>query len=817
MFSYSNINKTAIIYKDEFVSYEMLAAKIIFLTKLINIKEQRIIIIMENRPEFVMALYAIWQNNSIAVPVDFMSTPDEIEHIIQDVTPALVIHSNKVLKNLEKTESFQNLKSINIDEITIEAKKTTEKVQISKNEEDTAVIIYTSGTTGKAKGVMLSFRNIRTGLDAVSKHVPIFVHDDRVLAVLPAHHVLPLMGTLVMPLSIGATVVFSSSLAGVDILNAMKRHKTTIMVGVPRLYFTLVKSIKDKIKKSFLAYSLYNFAKLIPFIRIRRLLFAPIHNKMGGSFRFFVCGGAKLEAQIFKDLTLFGFNVLEGFGMTEASPMITFPRPNEIKIGSVGRAVPNTEVKLDNGEIVARGPHIMKGYYNNPEETNKTLRDGWLYTGDLGVFDSKNRLYITGRKKELIILPNGKNINPVEIEHKLMEQLSEKIKEVAVFLENDYLYAIVVPLANSFSEDDLRKEIGIFNETVSPSKKIKRFSLVLQDLPRTRIGKIKRFLLPELVITNNFRAKSFDEPDFTEYILLKKYLKEMTGTDIAPTSHLELDLGMDSLDKVSLIVYIQSTFGLRIEEEKMDSLMIVLDLAEYVRTNKTDTREEISNINWNKILNDNYDLDINLPKSWFTQRMIKFFSKILLKIYFKIKVTGINNITTSPFIIASNHQSFIDGLFVAAFLNNIILKKTYFYAKAKHVKNPFLKFLANTNNVVVINKKKNVQTSLQSLSKVLKEGKNLIIFPEGTRTKDGNVGNFKKTFAILSKELNVPIIPVAIHGAYDALPKGKVIPRFRKKIEIDFLEPLYPKDQSYDDITKSIKNRIVSSLESKGE
>ena len=207
-------------------------------------------------------------------------------------------------------------------------------------------------------------------------------------------------------------------------------------------------------------------------------------------------------------------------------------------------------------------------------------------------------------------------------------------------------------------------------------------------------------------------------------------------------------------------------------------------------------------------------LDLELPKSWFTHNIMKNAAKVFLKLYFRLKGEGLENIPDGPFILAPNHQSFFDGLFVAVFLKNKLMKQTYFYAKEKHVKNKLLKFVAAKSNVIVMDLT-DLKTSLQKMAEVLKRGRNVIIFPEGTRTQNGEIGDFKKTFAILSRELNVPIVPVAISGAYDALPRGTVFPKPWKKINVKFLKPILPENHSYDSLKEIVQSKVSEQLKKK--
>jgi len=210
--------------------------------------------------------------------------------------------------------------------------------------------------------------------------------------------------------------------------------------------------------------------------------------------------------------------------------------------------------------------------------------------------------------------------------------------------------------------------------------------------------------------------------------------------------------------------------------------------------------------NWSEILKEK--IHLKLPKTWPTQTFLIKSFKNIFKVYFRFKGEGLENIPEGPAIIAPNHQSYIDGLFVTAFLKRSVIKQTYFYAKRKHVKNRFLNFMANKNNVIIMDLNQDLKESIQKMAEVLKQGKKIIIFPEGTRSRNGELGDFKKTFAILSKELNVPVVPVAISGAYDALPSGSRFPRPFTKIRVNFLEPVYPEGLTFEKITEKVKNLI---------
>lgn len=810
----NDFKKTALILNDQKIEYAELINKVnSFSTLLPQIKLNKVAIFSENRFEWVYTFYAIWLNKAVAVPIDYMSSAEDVSFILNDCKPEIIFYSNGTKEVCEKalTQLNHKIEKINLDEIQIiDADNNSTFLDPDPNE--TAVIIYTSGTTGSPKGVMLSYDNLLVNIEAVTTDVEIYKKEDKVMVLLPLHHIFPLMGTMIIPLSVGGTIVFSPSMASEDIM-ATLQHGVTIIIGVPRLYNLIRKGIKDKINKSGIAKLLFKIAQRKNSISFSRKIFGSVQRKFGGHIKYLVSGGAALDKEVAQDYLTLGFEILEGFGMTECAPMITFTRPGRVLPGSAGEPLKTNEVKVIDGEIVNRGRNVMQGYYNRPEETAAIIKDGWLYTGDLGYLEN-NRIFITGRKKEIIVLSNGKNINPEEIENKILS-MNDVITEIGVFEKSDLLHAVIYPDYQKAKQQGIEnveemlkwQVIDKYNQSVTPYKKIMKFSLVKEPLPRTRLLKLKRFLLPQLEMISKEKIEEIIEPDFQEYTLLKEFLQQQKETTVRPSDHLEIDLALDSLDKINLGVYLETNFGIKLTETELVAFPNIVKLAENVRDKKT--KLSVEAIDWGKIFKQ--QLDLELPESWFTHNLMKNFAKVFLKLYFRLKGEGLENIPEAPFIIAPNHQSFFDGLFVAVFLKNKLMKQTYFYAKEKHIKNKIVKFIAAKNNVIVMDLS-DLKTSLQKMAEVLKRGKNIIIFPEGTRTQSGKIGDFKKTFAILSRELNVPIVPVAINGAYDALPRGTHFPKPWTKINIKFLEPVLPENHSYDSLKDIVQSKVSEQL-----
>ncbi|MDY0017841.1 MAG: AMP-binding protein [Candidatus Delongbacteria bacterium] len=812
------LDKTAIFSGDDKISYKELFEKINSFAELYKGKKYSMTAMYsENRPEWMYAFFSGWKNKCAVVTVDHSASTDDVSYILNDSKPGLIFYSNSTKKNFElvKEKIEYDIDAINLDEIRLKKVGGELRLAADSDLDKTAVIIYTSGTTGSPKGVMLSFRNLIANVDGVSKNVPIFTHRKQTLILLPLHHIFPLAGTMLAPLASGGSIAMAPSMNSDDVKKALKDNQVNIMVGVPRFYELLYRGIKTKIDSSLIPRLLYRLVKKTGSRKLGKKIFKKVHQGLGGYLETMVSGGAALNPEVGGFFNSLGFDMLEGFGMTEAAPMITFTRPGNIVIGSPGQALPGVEIKIVDGEVTAKGPNIMKGYYNRPEETAEILKDGWLFTGDLGTLDDKGFLRITGRRKEIIVLSNGKNINPVELEIKL-EKFKPFVKEAAVLMHNDRLHAIIVPDSGAFTvkgikdiSDYVRTEIlPVFNKDQSSYKKITQFTIMNDDIPRTRLSKIQRFKLSELIGNSAAEKKNVIHPDFEEYKAVKEFLEKQHGVNVYPDHNIEYDLGLDSLGKIGFLSFIEQKFGVRIDEDKLPHFKSVKEIAEHIKKTKLWNKEDF--INWTSALKEK--VHVKLPKSWFTQNLFRSIFKRLLKIYFKFTVKGGEILPEAPFIIAPNHQSFIDGLFVASGIKRSVMKNTYFYAKKKHVNNGFLRFLAKKNNVIVMDIDKDVRGSIQKMAEVLKSGKNMIIFPEGTRSKDGQLGDFRQTFAILSKELSVPVVPVVINGAHKALPSGSFFPKLFAKISVEFLDPVKPEGMTAEEITDKVKGIIRDNL-----
>lgn len=813
--------KNAIVFRNNTYTYnKLLQYSQCYSEKFKNYNPQRILIFGDNCPEWIFAFYGILRCNAIAIPVDSQSTANEVAYVIKDCKPDIIfITENKqnviqsALEMLSYDIPILNAQNIGINDISNAPIEDFDIPDLDK----TALIIYTSGTTGLQKGVMLSYKNVMFNINAVSKDVPIFNENRNVMILLPLHHAFPLIGSLMAPIFVGTTTYIADGLNAESILSVLNQGKIAIIIGVPRLYDLLAKGVMTKINAGKITKIIYKIADKLQIETLSKLIFSTVHKKFGGHLKYLVSGGAALPVETAKIYKTLGFYVLDGYGMTETSPMISFTRPGAWKIGYAGIPLSGIEVQSIDGEICVRGDNVMQGYYNHPEETAKVIIDGWLHTGDIGEI-TEYGIKLTGRIKEILISSNGKNIIPGELENLILKSTSY-IKEVGIFMHENVLQALVLPemteIRQSKNQDiyELIKEAVMkFNTTVSTYKRIKRFHIISEELPKNRLGKIQRFKLSEM-ISERKQVEEDTNQHSEQYKLLKSFLEKETGYNVGENDHFEIDLAMDSLSRVAMMSYIEISFGVTLNESQLEELNTLKTLSAYIESQSNNISNK-ENMSWKEILSAKIP-NFKLPRSGALQDILTAFYNIGFSLLYRYNSKGIHNIPNQPCIFVANHQSMLNAPLILSRMRKSLYSKTYFFAKRKHFSSKIMESLASKNNVILMDINNNLREALQKLSYVLQNGKNIVIFPEGTRSKTGTMSEFKEMFAILSKELNVPIVPVVIKGTGNAVYSKIKLPRYMAPISVEFLKPYSPREnESFNDLKTRVKNLIANKLSS---
>ena len=505
-----------------------------------GLRGKRIAVIGENRYEWELAYLSVACGTGVVVPLDKALPENEIESLIIRSEVEAIFYSNKYDETMAKIQKQGNTKlkyfismdlekndfnKYSLKEITKKGRElldngNEEFLNTKINNDEMTIMLFTSGTTNQSKAVMLSQKNICTNVRDI-RNVFELDETDRFLSFLPLHHTFECTVGFLYPLSIGGSIIFSKGVR--HIADELKNFKITAMICVPvvfeKMYDKLMKTIEEKGKMPTVKKGIKISNCLLKVgIDIRKKLFKEIHENLGGCLRIMVAGGAALSPEKEKGFWDLGFNLLQGYGLTETSPVIAAELTKQKRLGSIGKKFPSVEVKIDNkdqegvGELLAKGDSVMLGYYNN-EEANKEVftEDGWFRTGDLARIDKNGYIYISGRKKFVIVLKNGKNVYPEEIES-LIEK-SELVKECMVFgmpaKDGDVTLSVEV----CYDKDYIKKQFGEINEEEIKEKIWAWVKEVNQTMPKYKY--VKKLILTdeELVKTTTLKVKRNIEMD----------------------------------------------------------------------------------------------------------------------------------------------------------------------------------------------------------------------------------------------------------------------------------------------------------------
>ena len=499
----------------------------------LGLKGKTVGIIGENRYEWVISHFATSFGTGIVAPLDKDLPVDELKNLISRAHISAIVYSGKVenhvMKAIEEQNGIEFIISMDAEksdderlswkELMVSGRKSLAKGDRTFTDAEIdpdvmAILLFTSGTTGLAKGVMLSHRNIVSNAMNMSEYVNLDKNAIS-LSILPIHHTYEFTVNHQTVLFQGQTVAICEGLK--HIVQDMKESRATLLLGVPLVFEMMHKRIWKQAEKTGKAAKLKKGIALAKHlgkfnIKAMRKLFKDVHNALGGNAQIFISGAAAIDPGIIDDFNSMGINMFQGYGMTECSPLIAVPRDRYHKPASVGVAPPNCEIFISNpdengiGEVVTRSESVMLGYFEDEEATASVLKDGWLYTGDYGYMDDEGFLYLTGRKKNVIVTKNGKNVFPEEVEYYLMR--SPYIAEVIVTGEEPdegdlIVMAHIVPdmeeieekFGNLSSEEMqklFKKIIRDTNDMMSSYKRVKKFVIRKEEFEKTSTRKIKR-------------------------------------------------------------------------------------------------------------------------------------------------------------------------------------------------------------------------------------------------------------------------------------------------------------------------------------
>ena len=742
--------------------------------------------------------------------------------------------------------------------------------------EDLAVLMYTSGTTGAPKAVPLTHGNIYAESDKVQEVMRIS-DQEVVLSLLPLFHAYSQIVNLWLATIVGARVVYLTELSSASIERGLKESGATALVGVPRLWYLFHKKIFDAVHgrpasmRILFRFMLALNGLLRDWLGLNagRFFFKPIHRSFGGKLRLAVSGGASFDEEVARDFHRLGFTILQGYGLTETSGAATVTRFEDNRIGSVGTPLNGVEVRIDEpdadgiGEVLIRGPVVMSGYYQSPEANREAFTtEGFFRSGDLGRFDKGGHLYIVGRKKDVIKLPSGKNVYPEDVEAHY--EHSPFVSEVCVlgvrdeasqFRGAEKLCGVVVPNFEYLKTQHIGNarewvvwELENLGRELPEYQRVHDFVLRAEPLPRTTTRKIKRFELgsqlealreqagngrgSKAVLSQTDQALMESPAGRATVAALKQLVRDLK--EIQPRMNLEIDLGLDSLARAECFVSVEQSLGIELKPEEVSNVLTVGELVQLANARVSgqppSARAAAAAFYWRDVLaatpEELPEVDQLLrPKPGLVLLAQVALTVIYLaaRLLFRLEVKGREVLTElePPYLICPNHQSYLDPFLVCSTYPRRVLSNIFHVGASMYFTNAAMAQLARLINVVPIDPDLQLLRAMRAGAAGLRAGKILSIYPEGQRSFDGQLHEFKKGAAILATELKLPIVPVALDGTYRIWPRKSW--RFRlAKVRVSFGEPIdaraiAPEETDeeivYEKVITELKERIQRMLD----
>ena len=774
-------------------------------------KGDRVVLVSENQPGWCIAYLAAVQIGTAVVPLDAQTPTEEIlaiaaftkaksilasESVLEKAGVALSV-AESTLHNINKNCAVVGDANGSSDNIDVEMPDDFPNVEVTPD--TVASIIFTMGTTVEAKGAMLTHGGFISNVQAVAKALPP-TDRERILSALPLYHALSFSCSLLMALYSGTTATYVNALRPTTLLKTMRALKTTAFIGVPRLFQMLQGTIeRQAAREETPGTTLPEKAQAV----------------MGGEIRVLVSGGASLSDSIYDGFQRFGMTLYQGYGMTETAPVLSVNPYLKSKRGSVGPAVEGVELRIENpdsngiGEIIAKGPSTMKGYYQNPEATERAIRDGWLYTGDLGYMDADGYLYLTGHCKNIIVPASGKNVYPVELEALYAD--SPAIAEICVVGipyedgSDTGIHAVIVPTNdNEITKTEIQDHLQTCAKALPSYQQFHKHHLWNVALPKAEDGSIDRVRLrqdlgAEIKETERLQADAEKEieseisgtprTDIPEEILSTlARLARMPAHQIRRESRLDTDLGLDSLTRLDLLFVLENRLGETIPDALLANLETVGDVVGLIETFHTDGQREKAE------QTETANPEFRQVPHWYARAFRAVMTNFYRR-YFSLECHGLENIPDGkPYIIMPNHTSHLDTLTVITALGTKAYRLWTLAARDYWFATRLQGWFARTClNALPIERDGNFTEFLQDLrvaNEVMAQHHGLLIFPEGTRSLDGDLQAFKPgVLSLLIYGPSVPIIPAYIEGTYHALPKGQNFPK-RHPVRIIFGEPI---------------------------
>ncbi len=747
----------------------------------------RVLLWAPNSPWWAVSFWGCVACGAIVVPVDFLSGRERVATILR-LTSARFLLQSRV-----KGEPLGDIGSAYMEELPcVLADRQAADKPVSPNPAAIAELIYTSGTTGAPKGVILTHANLIANLMQVNLHIPQVTNEYRFLSCLPLSHMFEQMGGFFTPLLNGSSIVYLRTLKPSALMAAFDEEDIYAMIVVPRLLQLLRNSVERELAAKGMESLFRGLAKVAEHLSAagRRILFTPVSRKFGRNLQLFVSGGAALSPELFRFWEGMGFRVVEGYGLTECSPVLAANSFDKRVPGSVGLPLQGIEIRFDQGELLARGENLFPGYYENEEATKAAFTaDGWFRTGDLGELDTDGFLHLKGRRKELIVTGAGINVYPDEIEE-LLNQLPGVHEACVVGFdrgEGEEVHAVLIPDGSGRPPAEIIQDA---NERLDELQRITGFFIWNDaDFPKTTTMKVQKFLVRKRLQEGRGAIAGEIAADRLISILV-----QITGSrpeEVTESSFLVANLGLTSIARLELVNTLEQEFRIDLDDALIDQRTRVSDLRDMLaRRERSSVRQRF--------------------RPWVNTGSIRGFRRFcdllihfpLLHAFVVLKVRGRENLDglEAPVLFIANHMSYLDQPVIMKALYPSWRYNTatavwaeFFFKNFRNVVQRAWKICAYEYGTVALNlfplpQSQGFRSSLEYMGRLVDRGVNLLVFPEGERSMTGRLLPFQQGLGVMVKELDIPVVPVKIEGLERVFPRGAVWPK-RGKVIVTFGRP----------------------------
>ena len=775
----------------------------------------RVLFWSENSPEWIVAFYGCLLRGAVVVPLDLKSAPDFATRVQQQVSAKLLL--------ADESQPQLNVPRLSLNNLAdVIAHHSTDRYKAEPN--DLVQIVFTSGTTAEPKGVCLTHRNLLANIAPIETEFKKYarwerlVHPLRFLCLLPLSHVFGQLMGIFIPELIGAEIYFRESYKPSEIITVVQKQRINVVVTVPRVLETLREKLKSDLRLSDDALAK---AEDRHFLR-NWWTFRKIHRRFGWRFWAFITGGATLESDTETFWRRVGYAVIQGYGMTETASLTSLSHPFRTRRGSIGKPVSGQEVKLsEDGEILVRGDNVSPGYWNGASHP-LTDEQGWIHTGDIGEVGPDGNIYFRGRSKDTIVTAAGLKIFPADLEAALDHQ--PEIKESAVIpLNGTEALAVLIP---HDERADLSKAVQQANESLAEFQRIRHWVVwPLGDFPRTTgTRKVIKGQVAEAVKTmlnNNSKTPALTNQQIAPLSL--PVISRIAGPQAArmdPSSSLSDDLKLDSLGRVELLSALEDQYQIELDEAAITEATTIADIEQIVSRGQSEALS-YPYPRW----------AMRFPVKWLRPIVYHLFLYPLTLIMCRVRVIGVERLAKvkEPALLISNHVTDADaGLILSALpwrwrvrlaiaMQGELLREWRYPPPSAglytRVKSKVMYALgAALFNVFALPRESGFRQSFAYAGEAVDQGWSILIFPEGTETKDGQLQPFKAGIGLLASELNIPVIPIMLHGLFELKQRRQFFVR-PGTVSVTFGEPIrFSAEDSPSDITRELELRL-SSLE----